>query len=401
ATMAMRQPGSSFKPFIYSAALSRGMTPTSIVNDAPITVPGTNWKPQNFGGKYIGPTTLSEALAKSRNLVSIRLLRSTGIDYSIDYATRFGFEPEHLPRNLTLALGTGLTNPLQMATAYSSFANGGFKINAHFINRIEDNKGKVLFDATLEIPRACGDNRESCPIVRPEPKLAGDKRNSAPDTSPETAEKAGQDKADDAEAVAAGQQRAPVAPRIMLPRTHRQIVSMMEGVTAIGTAASVRRILKRKDLAGKTGTTNDQKDAWFCGFTPDHVAVVWSGFDNMSELGEKETSTRVAVPMWIKLMKNVLNQQPEHQWPFAPDLKQAGPGLKKPALGLDSVADTEPETPDDVTEPPTRQARYFEDKSVPTEVRHMEPASLPVTAATRRYGSTALTPHPPTPPPTP
>ncbi|HPQ95186.1 MAG TPA: penicillin-binding protein 1A [Thiolinea sp.] len=386
ATMAMRQPGSSFKPFVYSAALSRGMTPTSIVNDAPITIPGTNWKPQNFGGKYIGPTTLSEALAKSRNLVSIRLLRSTGIDYTIDYATRFGFEQQHLPRNLTLALGTGLTNPLQMATAYSSFANGGFKINAYFINRIEDNDGKVLFDAIRENPRACGDNRESCPAVRPEPKQPEHR-------DMDTAGTAGA--GDEAETVTAAPP-TPVAPRIMLPRTQRQIVGMMEGVTEIGTAAKVRRTLKRKDLAGKTGTTNDQKDAWFCGFTPDYVAVAWSGFDNMSELGEGETSTRVAVPMWIELMKNVLKAQPERQWPFAPDLKQAGRVPQKSDPDLGGTTDAKPESPDmAAVDPAPEQSRYFEYKSVRAESRGAEPVSLPATAATQRYRSAAPVPRPP------
>ena len=155
ATQAMRQPGSSFKPIIYSAALSRGFGPTSIVNDAPISIPGSNWQPKNFGGSYIGPTTLSEALAKSRNLVSIRLLRDTGIPYTINYATRFGFSREHLPPNLTLALGTGLTTPVQMATTYAAFANGGFKVDPYFVSKITDASGKVIYEA--KPARACRD----------------------------------------------------------------------------------------------------------------------------------------------------------------------------------------------------------------------------------------------------
>ncbi len=312
ATQAMRQPGSSFKPIIYSAALSKGFSPASIVNDAPINIPGSKWQPKNFGGKYIGPTTLREALAKSRNLVSIRILRDTGIPYTIDYATRFGYERKNLPPNLTLALGTGLTTPVQMATAYSTFANGGFKVDAHFINRIEDNDGNVLFDASTEIRHACGDNVEQCTIKPNTGEKSAGEKSTAEVPAAEGADKSKTETlkvADQAHEI-----HSPAAPRIMDSRTNYQIVSMMQGVTQFGTAASAGRTLKRDDIAGKTGTTNEQKDSWFCGFNQDYVAVAWSGFDDMAELGEGETSTRIAVPMWINLMQEVLKGKPSKKW---------------------------------------------------------------------------------------
>lgn len=301
ATQAMRQPGSSFKPLVYSAALSRGFRATSVVNDAPITIPGSDWQPKNFGGRYIGPTTLEEALAKSRNLVSIRVLRDTGIDHTINYARRFGFEKKHLPRNLTLALGTGLTTPLQMATVYSTFANGGFKVNSHFIQRIEDREGNVLYDASLSTQYACGDV-EQCQLPRKQ-VASTSKSESDTNINIETETSA-----------QAAPKVVPAAPRIMDSTTHYQIVNMLQGVTRFGTAAKTRRVLKREDLAGKTGTTNEQRDSWFAGFTPEYVAIAWSGFDDMSKLGEGETSTRIAVPMWINLMQRVLKDQPEAEW---------------------------------------------------------------------------------------
>ncbi|PIE00334.1 MAG: penicillin-binding protein 1A [Thiothrix nivea] len=328
ATQAMRQPGSSFKPIIYSAAMTKGLKPTSIVNDAPITVPGTDWRPKNYGGRYIGPTTLAEALAKSRNLVSIRLLRSTGISYTIDYATRFGYQRQNLPPNLTLALGTGLTTPLQMATAYATFANGGFKVDSHFINRIEDNHGRVLYDASTTIKRACGDDKPFCPLAK--------KAQMAAETGADTTDKDGQTKAETAQtdtpetAEPDNTEQAPAASRIMDSRTHQYIVSMMQGVTQFGTAARAGRVLKRKDIAGKTGTTNDQRDSWFCGFTPDYVAVAWAGFDDMAELGSGETSTKIAVPMWIDLMQQVLKDTPQKPW------KQYGDKLRTVKLDADT-----------------------------------------------------------------
>lgn len=297
ATQAMRQPGSSFKPFVYSAALAKGFSPTSIVNDAPISIPGSDWKPQNFGGRYIGPTTLEEALAKSRNLVSIRLMRTIGISYTVDYATRFGFSEKNLPKNLTLALGTNMTTPMEMATAYATFANGGFKVESHFINRIENQGRRVLYEH--KPAKVCGDDVEVCLPESADQKVEGEPTAEADPGKQDPLEVAG---------------ALPAAKRIMDNRTHYQIVNMMQGVTQFGTAARAGRALKRKDIAGKTGTTNDQKDSWFCGFTPDVVTVTWVGFDDMAELGEGETATNVALPMWIDFMKQALDGVPVRQW---------------------------------------------------------------------------------------
>lgn len=329
ATQAMRQPGSSFKPIVYAAALSKGFTPASIVNDAPIEIPGSTWKPENFGGRYIGPTTLREALAKSRNLVSIRLLRSIGINYAIDFAHEFGFPKENLPPNLTLALGTAMTTPMEMATAYAVFANGGYKVNSYFITKIEDRHHQVLFEETS--PRICAGETDVCVV---EKKVDKSTEPAAKDYEGKDGKAAVSAEAtDDAKPIweTAAVERPkvgengvyPAAKRILNNRAHYQIVSMMQDVTQSGTAARAGRSLNRKDIAGKTGTTNDQKDAWFCGFTPSVVTVAWVGFDDMAKLGEGETATNVALPMWIDFMHRVLKGEPSKEWEKPVDLKEA------------------------------------------------------------------------------
>ncbi len=337
-TQALRQPGSSFKPIIYSAALAKGFSPNSVVNDAPITIPGSNWHPENFGGHYVGPTTLAEALAHSRNLVSIRVLRSIGINYAVDFATRFGFPREDLPPNLTLALGTGMTTPLGMATAYSAFANGGYKIEPYFITQIKDGSGKLIDE--IKPIKICGDNVETCKLPAPGSTDAGkDKPDSTAPAQTATAKDANgkpdKGKKDDKKPVwesgeLTDKQAAsdnlidyPAAKRILDSRTHYQIVTMLQGVARFGTAARATRVLQRNDIAGKTGTTNDQKDAWFCGFTPKVVAVAWMGFDDMAKLGEGETATNVALPMWIDYMHRVLAGTPSKEWERPVDLKEA------------------------------------------------------------------------------
>lgn len=335
ATQALRQPGSSFKPVIYAAALAKGFTPASVVNDAPITIPGSDWKPENFGGRYIGPTTLREALAKSRNLVSIRLLRSIGVNYAVDFATHFGFPKENLPPNLTLALGTGMTTPLEMATAYAAFANGGYKIEPYFITRIEDRNHNKLFEEVSS--RICDGGVDACVIKSEEKTLTGaegtdgkktDKKNDKQKDKPQS--KQADKPIWETDAVVGpkvGDEGVyPAAKRILDSRTHYQIVSMMQGVTQFGTAARAGRSLNRKDIAGKTGTTNDQKDAWFCGFTPNVVTVAWVGFDDMAKLGEGETATNVALPMWIDFMHRVLEGTPSKEWDRPVDLKEADLG---------------------------------------------------------------------------
>ncbi len=280
AIQAKRQPGSSFKPFVYAAALAKGFSPASTVLNEPIEIPGSTWKPQNYGHDFGGPMRLRLALAKSKNLPSIRLLQQTGLAHTIEYAKQFGFSDEALPKDLTLALGTGSATPLQMATAYASFANGGYKVNSYFIRKIEDRSGNVIFQA--EPDTAC----ESCdPLLSSSENKNKDKANAIHP-----------------------------AKRIMAPHVHYQITSMLQSVAQIGTAARASAILGRHDLAGKTGTTDDQKDAWFCGFTPDLVTVVWVGFDRIKPLGKHETAAGAALPIWIDYMKTALKGVKQKKW---------------------------------------------------------------------------------------
>lgn len=256
-TQALRQPGSSFKPFVYSAALEKGFTPATIINDAPIVFdPGRHggqlWEPKNYDGKYEGPMRLRQALAKSKNMVSIRILQAITPQYSQDYITRFGFDAKQHPPYLTMALGAGSTTPLQMAGAYSVFVNGGFRVKPYFISKITDDKGSVLFTALPE-------------------------RATTDDSAIKTAE------------------------RVIDPRNAFIMISMMRDVVRYGTAVRAMS-LGRNDLGGKTGTTNDHFDAWFAGFSSTQVAVAWIGFDNPADLGNNETGGQAALPIWMHYM---------------------------------------------------------------------------------------------------
>jgi penicillin-binding protein 1A len=279
---ASRQPGSSFKPFIYSAALEHGMTPATLINDAPVVFddPGLeeNWRPENYSGKFFGPTRLREGLVHSRNLVSIRILRAIGIDYALDYVTRFGFNKNALPRNLSLALGSGAVTPMDLAAGYAVFANGGYRITPYFVDRIEGADGKVLMQSEpLHVCRECD--------------------HLPPDE--------------------ARQQHA--APRAITPQNAYLMTSMMRDVIRRGTGRRARQ-LGRKDIAGKTGTTNDQRDAWFAGFSPEVVTVAWVGFDDSRPLGNAETGGRAALPMWIDFMRAALQDVPDHPFEQPPGL---------------------------------------------------------------------------------
>ncbi|WP_297528324.1 penicillin-binding protein 1A [Thiohalobacter sp.] len=287
AAQARRQPGSSFKPIIYSAALERGFTPASILNDAPVVFDDpaleSAWRPENYSGRFYGPTRLREALTHSRNLVSIRLLRAIGVPWAVEYAQRFGFRPDQLPANLSLALGSGSVTPLDMARAYSVFANGGFRVAPYVIDRIYQGDAEVpVYRA--EPARACRD----CPPV--------DDNEAAP------AAPAGE--------AQAGLPSPPRAPRVIEARNAWIMHSMLQDVVRRGTG---RRALTlgRSDIAGKTGTTNDQRDAWFCGYSPALVAVAWVGFDEVAPLGRGETGGRAALPMWIDFMQAALAGVPE------------------------------------------------------------------------------------------
>lgn len=268
-TQAQRQAGSGFKAFIYSAALEAGFTPASLINDAPIvfndpSLEGT-WRPENYSGEFFGPTRLRYALTKSRNLVSIRLLRSMGISHALSHAEHFGFDPNALPHNLSLALGSAAVTPLQMATAYAVLANGGYRISQYLIERIEDNQGVAVYRAN---PARVCENCESDP--------------SEGDDKEET-----------------------IAPRVISAQNHYLMNSMMQDVIRRGTATKAR-VLGREDLAGKTGTTNDQKDAWFNGFNRSNVAIAWVGFDSAKPLGRGEVGGTAALPAWIDYMKEAL-----------------------------------------------------------------------------------------------
>jgi penicillin-binding protein 1A len=258
-TQAWRQPGSSFKPFIYSAALEKGFTPATVVNDAPLffdpqLTGGQPWEPKNYDGTFEGPMPLRRGLAKSKNMISIRLLHAIGPQYAQDWITRFGFDADKHPAYLTMALGAGSVTAMQMATAYSVFANGGYRINPWLISKVTEQKGKVLAQAK--------------PAERDESARAIDPRNAF----------------------------------IMS--------NLLQEVTRTGTAARAQATLKRPDLYGKTGTTNDSMDAWFAGFQPTLMAVTWIGFDSPRKLGDKETGGGLSLPVWISYMEHALKDVP-------------------------------------------------------------------------------------------
>ena len=286
ATQAWRQPGSSFKPFIYSASLEKGFTPASVINDEPISISAATtgsqaWSPKNYDGKYEGPMRMRTALVKSKNMVSIRLLQASGVHFVQDYVTRFGFDAEKHPPYLTMALGAGSVTPWQMVAAYSIFANGGYRIQPYIVSEIRDGKDQVLAQA--------------------QPVVAGDDSLLAID-----------------------------------PRNAYLMDSMLRDVTIYGTAARASGQLKRRDLAGKTGTTNEHVDAWFCGYQRTLVACSWVGFDQPKNMGGGETGGTTALPAWIGFMGKALKDTPESFMPQPQGLEAvpvANPG-KGPAREL-------------------------------------------------------------------
>lgn len=297
AIQAERQPGSNFKPFIYSAALEKGFTAASMINDAPVVFddPGLEsaWRPENYSGKFFGPTRLRLALTKSRNLVSIRLLRSIGIPHAINYARQFGFDTEKLPRDLSLALGSGAVTPLSIARGYAVFANGGYLVEPHFITRIEDLEGNIIFVNNL--PQVC-----------PECEEKEDNEESEQDmiTVAETTEIKIEESAEENEDETITPEIIP-APRVVNAQNVYIMTSIMRDIVKYGTGRKALK-LGRNDLAGKTGTTNDQRDAWFSGFNRDVVTTVWVGFDKPQPLGNYETGAKAALPMWVDYMREAL-----------------------------------------------------------------------------------------------
>ncbi len=328
-TQAKRQPGSNFKPFIYSAALENGYTTASLINDAPVVFEDSKleseWRPENYSGKFYGPTRLREALVKSRNLVSIRLLQSTGIRTAIKYISQFGFDPAELSRDLSLALGSATITPYELARGYAVFANGGYLIEPHFIARIEDNQGEVLFRA--DPLYAC--EPEQCPFKPFPPEPAETEALAAADTaitstahdSGSIADTAMQSAVSDSDAAAPADEpvmtRYRAAPRVVDQRNVYLITSIMQDVIRRGTGQRALQ-LGRNDLAGKTGTTNDQQDAWFSGFNRDVVTTTWVGFDTPRSMGYKETGALAALPMWVNYMREALKGSDE-QIPEQPE----------------------------------------------------------------------------------
>jgi len=312
-TQARRQPGSNFKPFIYSAALAKGFTPASIINDAPVVFddPGLEsaWRPENYSGKFFGPTRLRIALAKSRNLVSIRLLREIGIKYAVNYIKRFGFRDDQLPRNLSLALGSGSMTPLELASGYTVLANTGYRVEPYFIDRITGSNGEVIFKAD---PFLVCTECEPAPVELT--KKPADERNVEQNSEQTVPGTVAETHIDEPVEVP-----VKIAERVITPQNHYLIVSMMRDVIKMGTG---RRALQlgRKDLAGKTGTTNEQRDAWFSGFNSDMVTVCWTGFDQGHSLGDRETGARAALPMWMAYMRQALKGIPERPLEEPPGL---------------------------------------------------------------------------------
>jgi penicillin-binding protein 1A len=311
ATQSLRQPGSSFKPFVYSAALEKGFTTASIINDAPLVFEDASidkvWKPQNSDDKFGGPTRMREAMVTSRNLVSVRLLDAIGVRYARRYIQRFGFSAESLPENLSMALGTSAAPPISMSRGYAVFANSGFLVTPHLISKIEDHTGKVIFDANA--PRAC----QLCP-ERLEVEL---NRQDAAREAAALAEQTGDDAKSDG-GVLAPSETQPIkvasgivlAPRAIDERNAYIITTMMRDVIKRGTGMKAME-LGRNDLAGKTGTTNDHRDAWFSGFSAHMVATAWVGFDDFSSLGEGEYGGKAALPIWMDFMRAALEGKPE------------------------------------------------------------------------------------------
>ena len=333
-TQARRQPGSGFKPFLYSSALEHEFTPASVIMDAPVVVADggieQTWRPENDGGNFSGPTRLREALVHSRNLVSIRLLRAIGTADVIEYASRFGFNPAVMPNNLTLALGTLPATPLEVATGYAAFANGGYKISPYFVERIENGQGQTVWRA---IPRivcnGCGPGDEATsPLASP--AVAADADGAAGVATGGAQAGAPPPRASKLMTLAppAEEQLPPLlsnarrAPRIITAANAWLMDNIMGDVIKRGTGVRAR-VLGREDISGKTGTTNESHDTWFNGFNPSLEATVWVGFDQEQSLGEGEEGSSVAVPVWVRFMREGLRGLPDVPRPVPPGIVTA------------------------------------------------------------------------------
>ncbi|WP_295802544.1 penicillin-binding protein 1A [uncultured Microbulbifer sp.] len=315
-TQAARQPGSNFKPFIYSSAIEKGYTAASIINDAPIIFEETNlkdvWRPENSSGDFLGPIRLRQALYLSKNLVSIRLLQALGIDYALDFVENFGFDRSKLARNLTIALGSSALTPLEIARGYAAFANGGFRVEPYLVDQVMDVNGEVVYKALpLTVCRDCPEvGSEVQPQAEPIDLAAVQHEAVAVSEEEEPLELRTLPVAP----LHAGEQARPRAPRAISAETAYIMDSMLKDVIKKGTGRKALA-MKRGDIAGKTGTTNGPRDAWFSGYSPHLATSVWVGFDSNSELGKTEYGGSAALPIWIDFMNTALAGLPERHLP--------------------------------------------------------------------------------------
>jgi len=361
AVQARRQPGSSFKPFIYAAAFAKGFHPASIVLDAPVVflmARGQEWRPQNNTGDFVGPMRVREALVQSRNLVSVRLLDAIGVDYARRYISQFGFREQDLPPNLSIALGTPSLTPLEIARGYAVFVNGGFRVEPWFIDEVQDRDGQVIFkEAPVIACPACGSS------IRGAEPPAGQQVSQLVDgfdlgplpglSAPPPIPAAGE------ATEVSGDAR--LAPRVVDARIAWQMVSMMRDVVQRGTGAQARS-LGRADVGGKTGTTNDYRDAWFSGFGGGLVTSVWVGRDDNQSLGYREYGSRSALPIWIDYMKAALSTAPEATYRRPPGLVQVrvdSEGRLLPNDAADGI--TEYVKAEDLPHMQTEQIVHFDD----------------------------------------
>ncbi|MEI7035707.1 penicillin-binding protein 1A [Fulvimonas yonginensis] len=331
AVMAARQPGSSFKPYLYSAAFERGFTPASIVNDAPLALPDPSrpnglWTPENDDGKFDGPMRLREALVQSKNLVSVRLLDAIGVRFARDYITRFGFPLDALPNNLSMALGTASVSPMGMARGYSVFANGGYLVTPYFIKEIDDRDGKPVYVA--DPVRACRTCQERLLDPRPPGPPPADMSSRPANAIAQPAAASSLASVGDAavlppDAHSEGAHPPLLAPQVIDVRNDYLITSLMKDVILRGTGYAAKA-LGRDDLAGKTGSTNDHRDAWFVGFNGDLTTSVWVGFDDFSSLGRAygvgEFGAQAALPIWMDYMGTALKGMPSNTLPMPPGI---------------------------------------------------------------------------------
>ncbi|MFV3412590.1 penicillin-binding protein 1A [Pseudomonas nitroreducens] len=343
ATQARRQPGSSFKPFIYSCALDNGFTAASLINDAPVVFYDEYldkvWRPKNDTNTFLGPIPMREALYKSRNMVSIRILQALGVDRARNCISKFGLNKDDLPPNLSMALGTATLTPMEIASAWTVFANGGFKVSPYIVQRIESRDGQVLYQAN---PPSIPQNEEQVQ-AQPQPASADAFGNDDPSQAKTTIEPA-------------------AAERVIDARTAYIMTSMLQDVIKRGTGRRALA-LKRDDLAGKTGTTNESKDAWFSGFNADFMTTVWVGFDQPESLGRAEYGGNVALPIWMRYMGAALKDKPSHLLPEPPGMV---------SLRIDPVTGR--------AAPPGTPGAYFElfkNEDTPPSMNELAPGSAP------------------------